>query len=162
MEPDDPRIAGVKLGDRPNGKFHYHVLQVPGPPTIHVTRSHRPEIVLFGANHALQLPLVLDAGPRIMVNGLRGDQITVSRFSPDEPTQERVVPPNVDAVIHAIVDLSGEYPDVVQMLRQAKACGALASRLREDALPDAGTPYEREKSTGGDAEDEGHLLTASE
>jgi hypothetical protein len=162
MEPDDPRIAGVKLGDRPNGKFNYHVLQVAGPPTIHVTRSHRPEVVLFGADHPLQLPLVLDAGPRIMVNGLRGDQITVSRFSPDEPTQERVVPPNVSAVIHAIVDLGGEYPDVVQMLRQAKECGALASRLREDALPNAGTPYEREESTGGESTDEGSLLTAAE
>jgi len=159
MEPDDPRIAGVKLGDRPNGKFNYHVLSVAGPPTIHVTRSHRPEIVLFGADHPLQLPLVLDAGPRIMVNGLRGDQVTVSRFSPDEPTQERVVPPNVDAIIHAIVDLGGEYPDVVQMLRQAKESGALASRLREDALPEPGAPYERDEGTGGEAPDEGNLLT---
>jgi hypothetical protein len=162
MEPDDPRIVGVKLGDRPTGKFNYHVLQVAGPPTIHVTRSHRPEVVLFGADHPLQMPLMLDAGPRIMVNGLRGDQITISRFGPNEPTQERVVPPNVDAVIHAVVDLGGEYPDVVQMLRQAKESGALKSRLREDALPEPNTPYERGESSEGESADEGKLLSAVE
>src|SRR4029079_7601973 len=80
MQPDDPRVAGEKLGERPNGKFYYHVLNVPGAPLIHVTRSHRRAIVLFGTEQPLKLPLVLDAGPRILVNGMHGDQITVSRF----------------------------------------------------------------------------------
>ena len=48
---------------------------------------------------------------------------------------------NVDEVIRAIVDLGGEYPDVVQMLQQAKAAGALTSRFREDALPEPGVEY---------------------
>lgn len=166
MESTEPRIAGEKLGDRPNGKFSYHVLNVPGPAVIHVTRSHRPEVVLFGLDHNLRLPVVLDAGPRILINGIHGDTITVRRDSPGEPTQERVVPPRVDAVIRAIVDLGGEYPDVVQMLRQAKEAGALTSRLREDALPEAGQAYDRDaKPEGpppGGSEDEGKLLTATE
>ena len=45
---------------------------------------------------------------------------------------------NVDEVIRAIVDLGGDYPDVVQMLQQAKNSGALPSRFRVNALPEPG------------------------
>ena len=44
-----------------------------GDPLIHVTSSHRPEIVFFGLDHELKLPLVLDAGPNILVNHPRGE-----------------------------------------------------------------------------------------
>ena len=43
-------------------QFHYHVLDVPGPDMVHVTKSHLPEIVLFGRDQQFQLPLMLDAG----------------------------------------------------------------------------------------------------
>jgi Flagellar P-ring protein/HEAT repeats len=141
MAADDARIRGEKLG----GKFNYHVLDVAGSPLIHVTNSHRPEIVLFGAEHHLTLPAVLDAGPRILVNGLSGKEITISRFSPGEPTQQRVVSTNVNDVIRAVVDLGGDYPDVVQMLRQAKETGALRSRYAENALPEMGRTLDREE-----------------
>ena len=139
MAPDDPRIRGESM----NGRFKYHRLETGGPPMIHVTNSHRPEIVLFGRDHELKLPLVLDAGPRILVNGLKGDKITVSRFGPNNPTEQRIVDPNVDAVIRAIIDLGGDYPDVVQMLRQAKEAGALPSRYTENALPESGRVPDR-------------------
>ena len=162
MESDDPRIAGEKLGNSPYGKFSYHVLHVDGPPLIHATSSHRPELVMFGTEHELRLPLVLDAGSRILVNGLRGGHITVSRFGPREPTQERVVSTRVDEVIRAIVDLGGEYPDVVQMLRQAENAGALSSRYCEDALPAPGREFDREPSIDADPVDEAKLLTKAE
>jgi hypothetical protein len=146
MAPDDARIRGQKLGL--SGKFNYHVLDVEGPPMIHATSSHRQELVLFGKEHHFKLPAVLDAGPRIMVNGLSGTQITISRFSPGEPTQQRIVSTNVDEVIQAIVDLGGDYPDVVQMLQQAKTAGALPSRFRVNALPEPGRSIDREESKG--------------
>lgn len=105
---------------------------------IHVTRSHRAEVVLFGKDHAFQLPLVADAGKSILVNGLSGAQITVSRFHAGEPTQQRIVSTDVDEVIRTVVELGGSYPDVVQLLQQAKENGSLASRFRVDALPETG------------------------
>ncbi len=132
MSPGDPLVRGEDLG----GKFSYHRLDVPGPPMIHVTNSHRAEVVLFGKDHQLKLPLVLDAGPHILVNGLSGGEIKVSRFG--ETTQQRAVSTEVDEVIRAIVELGGTYPDVVQMLQQAKETGALASRFRVNALPEGG------------------------
>lgn len=139
MDSGDPLVRGERLGDR----FSYHRLNVDGPPMVHVTRSHRPEVVLFGANQTLQMPLVLDAGPQIMVNGMQGDKLTVSRFAKGQSVQKREIEPTVDALVRAIVELGGDYPDVVQALHQAKQDGALASRFRVDALPYAGREYDR-------------------
>jgi len=141
MNPDDPRIRGENF----DGKFSYHVLDVDGPPMIHVTSSHRAEIVLFGTDHRLQLPVLLDAGQRIMVKGLSGGEITVSRFESGEQPQKRVVSTSIDELIRAVVELGGEYPDVVQMLQQAKETGALPSRFRVNALPEPGRDYDRDR-----------------
>jgi flagellar basal body P-ring protein FlgI len=151
MNQSDPFLCGEKLG----GQFQYHVLDVSGPDMIHVTRSHVAEVVLFGKDQQLQLPLVLDAGKSIMVNGLSGGNITISRFSPGTEPQQRVVSTRVDEVIRAIVELGGTYPDVVQALQQAKADGALASRFEVDALPQPGRPFDRHSahSTASAGED---------
>jgi flagellar basal body P-ring protein FlgI len=152
MQASDPRIRGEKLG----GKFDYYILDVEGSPMIHATSSHKSEIVLFGKDHQFKLPVVLDAGPQIMINGLNGDQITVSRFTPNGPTQQRVVSTSVDEVIRAVIALEGDYPDVVQMLQQAKNAGALPSRFRVNALPEPGRAVEHEDST---KKEESKLLT---
>lgn len=136
MAPSDAMLRGEEM----NGMFTYHMLDVEGPAMIHATSSHRPEIVLFGKQHELRLPLVLDAGPKIMVNGLSGGNIKVSRFS--GTTEQRTVAADVDAVIRAVVELGGTYPDVVQMLQQANESGALSSRFRVNALPLGGREFE--------------------
>jgi flagellar basal body P-ring protein FlgI len=135
----DPILRDENLANQ----FHYHVLDVPGPDMVHVTQSHLAEIVLFGKDQQFKLPLMLDAGKSIMVNGLKSDKITVSRFVAGAEPQQRVVSTKVDDVIRAIVDLGGTYPDVVQALEQAKADGALQSRFEVDALPEAGRAYDR-------------------
>jgi flagellar basal body P-ring protein FlgI len=139
MNDHDPLVRGELLG----GQFHYHRLDVAGPTMVHVTNSYRPEIVLFGKDQQVGLPLVLDAGPNILVNGQSGGQITVSRFTAGAEPEQRVVSASVDEVIRAIVELGGTYPDVVQALQQAKSDGALASRFRVDALPQPGRQYDR-------------------
>ena len=48
MNPEDAVIKGESLGG-----FNYHVLSTAGPPMIHVTRSFRPEIVVFGHEQTL-------------------------------------------------------------------------------------------------------------
>ena len=85
------------------------------------------------------------------MNGLSGGEIKVSHFS--ETTQQRVVSTNVDDVIRAVVELGGTYPDVVQMLAQAKESGALSSRFRVDALPEGGREYLKTERDFLDTED---------
>jgi len=139
MNENDTFVRGEQLG----GQFSYHQLDVPGPPMLHVTRSFRPEIVMFGKDQHFQLPLVLDAGKSILVNGL-GGRITVSRFETGAEPEQRVVSTSVDEVIRTIVELGGTYPDVVQALQQAAQDGALPeSRFRVDALPQSGRQFDR-------------------
>jgi flagellar basal body P-ring protein FlgI len=136
MNPNDPLIRGENLG----GQFGYHVLATSGPPMIHVTRSYRPEVVIFGHEQTLATPFVLEAGKSILVKGA-DDQVTVSRFSVGQPDQKRVVGPQVDEIIRAVVELGGTYPDVVQALQQAKGNRSLAGRFEVDALPDGDRAY---------------------
>jgi flagellar basal body P-ring protein FlgI len=139
MAPADSLLQGEDM----NGKFKFHKLDMGGDPLIHVTSSHRPEIVFFGLDHQLRLPFVLDAGPNILVNGLSGGQVKVSNFN--QTTQQRIVSTDVEEVVRAIVELGGTYPDVVQMLQQAKDTGALASRFKINALPETGRELVRDE-----------------
>ncbi len=139
MNERDPLVKG----ENPGGQFHYHVLDVAGPPMIHVTRSRLPEIVVFGQGQQFQTPLALNAGNAIMVNSAGGNEISVSKYSVQEGDQKRIVSTKVDDVIRAIIDLGGTYPDIVQTLQEAKTSGALASRFEVDALPEAGRTYDR-------------------
>ncbi len=139
MNKKDPLVAGENLG----GQFKYHVLDVANPPLIHVTYNRLPEIVLFGKEQNLLPPLSVNAGNQIMINSTTSGEIAVSKFAVKEGDQKRIVSSNVDEVIRAVVELGGTYPDVVQMLQEAKACGALASRFEVDAVPEAARTYER-------------------
>ncbi|MCL6504854.1 MAG: flagellar basal body P-ring protein FlgI [Pirellulales bacterium] len=139
MDPRDPLVRGEMMGDQ----FHYHVLDPGGPPMIHLTRSFRPEVVLFGRHQALVPPLVVDAGGKILVHAAEDGKVTVSRYVAGEPDQKRVVSTHIDELIRAMVDLGATYPDVVQVLAEAKAKGALEGRLEIDALPEGGRRYER-------------------
>lgn len=149
MDPRDPLVRGEMMGDQ----FHYHVLNLGGPPMIHLTRSFRPEVVLFGRRQALVPPLVVDAGGKILVHAMEDGTVTVSRYVAGEPDQKRVVSTQIDEIIRAMVDLGATYPDVVQVLAEAKAKGALEGRLEIDALPEGGRRYDR-RPAGTDSSDQ--------
>ncbi len=105
---------------------------------VHVTRSQRAEVVLFGGSQQFSTPLSVNAGNQIMVTSTGDGEITVSKFSTHDADQKRVVSTKVDEVIRAIVELDGTYPDVVQALQEAKAAGALPGRFEVEALPEGG------------------------
>jgi hypothetical protein len=131
MDPELPLVRGERLGDA----CSLHIVDVEGPPLIHVTRSHRPEIVFFGTEHDVADGLRAEAGTSIVVV-VEGDSATVSRFAPGQSDQQAEVPATADRIVRSIIDLGGSYPDAVQFLQQASASRTLASRLAFDALPD--------------------------
>jgi hypothetical protein len=149
MNDQDPLVRGERLGD----KFSYHVLDTMGPELVHVTRSYRPEIVVFGQEQRLTTPFMFEAGKEIMISG-KDDRVTIARFAPNQPDQKRVVSTRLDDCIRAIADLGGSYPDVVQALQQAKAKGALAGRFAIDSIPSGGRRYDRGNSTSKSDDDE--------
>ena len=56
----DPLVSGVNMRDQ----FSLHVLPTSGTPMVHVARTKRPEIVLFGKGQLLNLPLSVEAATR--------------------------------------------------------------------------------------------------
>jgi hypothetical protein len=134
-------------------QFSLHVLPTSGVPMIHVARTKRPEIVLFGRNQMLGIPLSIEAGNEIMINSTGDGQVVLAKYTVGMPDQRRTVSPYIEEVIAAIVDLGGSYPDVVQALQEAKASGALPSRFEVDALPEAGRTYERVANSEEDIND---------
>lgn len=149
MNSKDAFVAGEGLGE-----FSFHVLPVEGPPMIHLTNSLRPEIVIFGQPPALKLPLLIEAGSGVLINGMHGSQLTVSHFAKGTQANQRVIEPNVELLIRTIVDLGGTYPDVVQALQEAKQQGALEARLSVDALPESGRQYRRDDATESEEKEE--------
>ncbi len=141
MNERDPLVRGEPLAG-----FSYHTLHVNGPPMVHLTRSFRPEIVIFGHEQEFKTPLVLEAGPEILINAKPNGPVVVSRFVADEPAQQRQVSTKVDDVIRAVVELGGKYPDVAQMLQQAAKSASLPDncRLAVDAVPQSGRTYTRD------------------
>lgn len=148
MNENDVMVRDEKI----SSEFHYKVLEVEGPPMVHFTRNTRPEVVVFGRDVRLQAPIAVEAGPRIMVNSVGTDQVSISRFAVGEAPQKRVVSCSLDEVIRTIAQLGGTYPDVVQALQQAKATKALSARLEMEAVPRAGRTFEREAEAFASAE----------
>ena len=147
MNQRDPLVKGEKLGDQ----FGYHVLDVGGGPLVHVTRSYRPEVVLFGKDQRFKTPFVLEAGRKIIVTArdVVAEEVVVARVASEQPDQKRTVSTRIDDVIRAIVELGGTYPDVVQVLQEAKAKNALPGRFEIDAIPQGGRTFYRDESPEG-------------
>jgi len=140
MNPRDPAIRGETVGDQ----FSMHFVRSKGPAMVHVTRTYRPEVVFFGADHPLKLPIILNVGSGIVVRDVEGGRLSVSRFAPNEPDQKREIGPSAMELVQAVAAVGGSYPDVVQALVQAKSCHSLVSRLDIDAVPKTDRLYQPE------------------
>jgi len=144
LDPGLPMVRGERLGEA----CRLHVLDVDGPALIHATRHERPEFVFFGTEHPLAHGLRAEAGRSIVVV-VEGSTARISRFAPGESDRETEVPADAVAIVRAIIEIGGGYPDAVQFLQQAAAGRFLSSRLAFDALPDAfdGRPPIHEEAT---------------
>jgi flagellar basal body P-ring protein FlgI len=140
--PSDPLVKGEKLGDQ----CYLHVIPTDAEPLVHVSRSERPEIVLFGQEIPLLQPRGLFAGKEIMVTSPDSEQIKISRFAPGEEDRIVYTDTNLASVVRAIVETGGKYGDVVEFLHEAKKNGHLEARVAVDALPKADRVFYRDDS----------------
>jgi hypothetical protein len=140
MDPLDPFVAGEKLS---NESFTLHPVETLGPSMVHVTRSLRPEVVVFDPEQIFITPLIIHAGPHISVVSHGGSEISVSKYSVDGPDQKRIITNRVVDVVRAIAEVGGYYPDVVQALQEADQKNKLSGKFLVDALPQGGRQYTR-------------------
>ncbi len=140
MDRNDPFIHGKVL----NRNYALHELNTDGPPMIHITHNKRAEIVLFGGNQEFQLPMALNAGNHILVTASPGRKtVTVSRFEVGQDDMRREVSPRVADVIRTCAEFGANYPDIAQMLLQAKKRHNAPGRIEIDQLPRAGRAIDR-------------------
>ncbi|MCA8997643.1 MAG: flagellar basal body P-ring protein FlgI [Planctomycetaceae bacterium] len=152
MAPNDPYIQGVEM----DGNFWLHPVESEARPLIHLTRFKKAEIVVFGDNQELMPPVILRAGNRIVIRSAStGDQIVVKRISAGEQVQERLTSKRVVDVIQAASELGAQYPDIVEMLVQAKNQHNLTGDIAIDEMPRPGRVYRRS------GPDEGNDLASS-
>jgi hypothetical protein len=136
----DPATRGELL----EKKFRYHVIPTTGEPLVHVARSRKPEIVVFGHEQRIKPPKFLFAGREIMVTAMENGELKVGRFQAGQDTQYETCPTELDKLIRTIVKVGGGYADVVQCLQEAREAGCLEARLAVEALPKPNRKFYRE------------------
>ena len=149
---DDPMVRGEILGDG----FWYHVIPTSGEPMVHLSRSRRPEIVLFGADQTLETNFIY-VGNGWTVKGIDQNQIKVTRYAVDSETKYEVISNRLDEVIRAMAKLDGGYLDIVEVMKKAKESQTINARLVFDAVPKPG----RKQVNYEDSEEDNSFLAAN-
>ncbi len=128
--PQDPMVRGEVLGK----KFSYHVIGTTGESLVHIARSRRPEIVLFGTDVRLQPGAVLLIGKNYVVRSEVDQQYKVLKLVPGEDNPAEYCTNQVDQIVRALVKLGGGYAEVVNFFRVAKQQNVLQARLAFEAM----------------------------
>ncbi|MFK7821934.1 MAG: HEAT repeat domain-containing protein, partial [Planctomycetaceae bacterium] len=127
----------------PDG-FRFHELDLQTEPMIHLTKHQKPEVVLFGKGLKFKLPVALFAGRHIMIRGQDGgDSLVISRYQVGKPEIRETVPNSIAGVIRHAVSLGASYPDIAELLMQARRQHNLPCDLEIDALPKAYNSFRR-------------------
>lgn len=163
-EPDEPEeesesmsIAIAKAARRRRGRvedpFFLYLVDCEGPPMIHVARTRRSEIVVFGRDQKLLTPIVLGTGP-ILLNAADGDEsLQISRIGParaDESDAKVASSLDIGDVLRQTANLGAKYPDVVSILQAAYKQKNLPGPLVVDAVPVANPLYDAAAIFGKD------------
>ena len=135
LDSSHPRLNGRNVANR----FFVHEVPTQGPPLIHVARSFRPELVLFGMNQQFVSPLFLKAGNNIQIySDVNQEGLVIKRFGVGRTPDTRKSSSRISDVIDIAVELGASYSDVVGMLAHAEAQGNINGVVAVDTLPRAG------------------------
>lgn len=156
--PDDPLVRGEWVAN----DFFLHVIPSTSAPMLHLSRSKRPEVVLFGEDqHFSPDTLYIETGVTIKGSGAEKKTIQVSHFSVSHGERTRECSTAVGDVIRTMADLGIPYSVVIRLCRESKQKGALATRLAIDAIPRTGLTRETEDVAGsGAAESNSRFVSA--
>ncbi len=136
--------AAARRRLRPDDPFALYLVDSDGPPMVHVSRTRRSEIVVFGRRQKLLPPIVLDQG-EVMVNASENDEVVeLSRIVPATSGESDVKVRSsleVAEVIRRVANLGATYPQIVGLLEKSSKQKNLPGLLVIDAVPVAGPTY---------------------
>jgi len=129
---------------RHDDPFALYLVDSEGPPLIHVSRTRRSEIVIFGRQQKLLPPIVLDTGA-IFINAAESDdKIELSKIVPSRygDADTRITSAlELTDVVRKTASLGATYPEIVAILEKAKQQRNLAGDLVVDAVPVSNRVY---------------------
>lgn len=132
----------AKARSHQDDPFSLYVVDSDGPPLVHLARTQRCEIVIFGRGQKLLTPIVLGTGP-ILLNASDGDEaLQISKIGTGRQgdNDEKVLASlEVGDAIRRTANLGAKYPELVLILQAASRQRNLPGPLVVDAVP-AGTP----------------------
>ena len=139
---------------RPDDPFALYLVDSEGPPVIHVSRTRRSEIVIFGRGQQLLPPVVLGTGA-ILVNAAENDdqveisKIVPSRFGDADVKQRSSL--DLAEIIRRAANLGATYPEIVTILEAADRQKNLPGTLVVDMVPTANLDYLQAAILGKDS-----------
>jgi hypothetical protein len=156
-DPRDPLVRGEILND----EFAFHTVNTSGEPMVHISKTMRPEIVVFGQPQRLAISSFLFAGKDIIVKRHGEQTVRITRFSSlgEEHDKSEICSTDFGDVLRTIAKLDGDYTEVMQAIDEAKTKGFLTARVEIDALPRPGRTYRRGDSAPDSDHEEGYEST---
>lgn len=148
------RVDGKQImGGKALGSFYLYQVPSDAKPAVVVSLRESPEIVLFGNTGVLEVRQFLMGPGGLMIKPDSSDptQLRISRFQPGKEDRRTVVSHSLADVIQGIVNVGGEYGDVIATLRIAKDKGLLADQLAIDPLPATVRTYYRDDAENEDS-----------
>ncbi|MEZ6039733.1 MAG: flagellar basal body P-ring protein FlgI [Planctomycetaceae bacterium] len=139
LNPADPALIRKTF----ENMFTLYMIDSEGEPMSHVTRRRAPEVILFGANQPLRMPVVLNAGRNIRVaadGSSHSIEITKYSLEHEEPQRQKV-PNRLRDIIIACGEFGATYPDIVQLMIEADQQQNLVGEFDIDRMPQAGRMY---------------------
>jgi flagellar basal body P-ring protein FlgI len=139
-------IASASRRKRPaqSDPFGLYVVDSEGPPLIHISRSRRSEIVVFGRQQKLLPPIVLDTGAIFLNAADSDDKIELSKIVPSRFGNSDVkltTSLELADVVRKTAGLGATYPQIVAILEAAKRQKNLSGDLVVDAVPVSNKMY---------------------
>ena len=137
-------IARTSRSRRRDDPFALYLVDCEGPPMVHVSRTRRCEVVLFGRGQRLQTPVVLGGG-QILLNASDGDEsVEISKIVPSKFTDSDLKvrsPLELGDVIRRVANIGAGYPQIVTILQAAEKQKNLPGPLVIDAVPGSSPVY---------------------
>jgi flagellar basal body P-ring protein FlgI len=144
--PDSMAIALAEAAQRPRADdpFALYLVDSEGPPVVHVSRTRRSEVVVFGRAQKLLPPIVLGTGAILLNAADKDDEIEISKIVPskfgDSDVKLRTTL-DLGEVIRRVANLGATYPELVAILEAANRQKNLPGTLVVDAVPSSNIDY---------------------
>jgi len=148
FDEDAPDAMAVALASsrRPRAEdpFTLYLVDSDGPPAVHISRSRRSEIAIFGRGQKLMPPIVLGEGAILLNASEFDDSLDVSKIVPSQFGDDDVKVRSsleIGEVIRRVANLGATYPEIVAILEAANKQKNLPGPLFVDSVPSSNMEY---------------------